>query len=279
MYAIKCDVNDMKTINEIFNGKLLRTVGAVVAMMLTVPAFAATGNGCDKDSNDRINPEIALCSTHVYNIGEIANPNNENDKQLMKNVIALKTTVMTQEMYKQYEYLDATLRRFKTQLEKAVLTTKLQAAGADTSSAGSSSYSGISTSSSSYRNTDSNIKLAGAQNCMTTTTFQNAYSCLSSNIQLVLNAVNGGNNIGEARKQLEIDLAAAATWEVIYGEKGKYSTSDKTTSGLVNCNSLRSTRDSVTKCAQELNVAVARSLDKRQQQQNRQSYMQGQSSN
>jgi len=243
-----------------------------IVAALCSPAFAATGNGCDKDSNDRINPEIALCSTHVYNIGEVENQSPESQKQLMRDTVALKTTVMTQQMYRQYEYLDATLRRFKTQLEKAVLTTKLMAAGADTSSAGSSSYSGVSTGSGSsyYRSTDSNVKLAGAQNCMTTTSFQNAYSCLSSNMQLVLNAVNGGNSVSEARRQLESDLEVATTWGIIYGEKGKYSTQKESVSGLSNCNSLKNTRDSVIKCAQELNVAIAVSSDNRQQKQNTQ---------
>lgn len=264
----------MKNSKKIFDGKLLSAMG--VALVLGVPAFAATtDNGCGKDSNDHINPEIALCSTHVYNVGGVAgddgaiyNFGDESNKQLMRDVVALKTTVMTQQMYKQYEYLDATLKRFKTQLEKAVLTTKLAAAGADTSVAGSSSYSGISTGNSTYRSMDKNIRLAGAQNCMTTTSYQNAYSCLSSNIQLILNAVNGGNSVGEARKQLEVDLGVAATWEIIYGSAGKYSTAKESVSGFTNCNSLRNTRDSVIGCAQELNVAVARSLDNRQQRQN-----------
>lgn len=259
----------MKIQNEIFNGKMLCAIAAICAVLS--PALAATGNGCDKESNDRINPEIALCSTHVYNIGQTQNPASETDKQLMRDVVALKSTVMTQQMYRQYEYLDATLRRFKTQLEKAVLTTKLMAAGADASSVGSSSYSGVSTGNSTYRNVDQNIKLAGAQNCMTTTTFQNAYSCLSSNVQLVLNAVNGGNSVGEARRQLDADLAVAATWGIISGTVGKYSVkSEQNSADLTKCNALKNTRDSVIGCAQEFNVAIARSLDSRQQRQNMQ---------
>lgn len=56
----------------------------------------------------------------------------------MKEIIGLKTTVVSQQMYKQYEYLSATLRRLKTQLEKATLTATLEAAGAkdDDSSSG-----------------------------------------------------------------------------------------------------------------------------------------------
>lgn len=88
------------------------------------------GDGCDSADNNRISPELALCSVHAYNIGEVQNPTGAN-RQLMKDVIALKTTVITQQMNKQYEYMDLMIRRFKTQLEKAVLTTKLQASGAN----------------------------------------------------------------------------------------------------------------------------------------------------
>ena len=43
----------MKNSKKIFDGKLLSAMG--VALVLGVPAFAATDNGCGKDSNDRIN--------------------------------------------------------------------------------------------------------------------------------------------------------------------------------------------------------------------------------
>ncbi len=91
---------------------------------------STTGNGCEDEDNDRIIAELALCSTHAYNIGLDQNPENTSDKQLIKDAVALKTTIMTQQMNKQYEYLESMMRRFKTQLEKAVLTTKLQKAGA-----------------------------------------------------------------------------------------------------------------------------------------------------
>jgi hypothetical protein len=186
----------------------------------------------------------------------------------MKDVVALKTTVMTQQMYKQYEYLESMLKRFRTQLEKAVLTTKLEASGA--APEGSSS-GGLS-----FKSGDANIKLAGAQNCMTTTSFQNAYSCLSANIQLVLNAVNGGNNIGEAKRQLETDLNVATTWQIICKTDKQYGTDTdkegKCTTNLNYCNSLSNNRTSIVQCAQQFNVAVARALDSRQQKQNMQNW-------
>lgn len=99
------------------------------------------GDGCDNEANDRIAPELALCSVHAYNIGQAQNPSGA-DKQLMKDVVALKTTVIAQQMNKQYEYMDSMIRRFKTQLEKAILTTKLQSAGAAPSS-GDGGASGV----------------------------------------------------------------------------------------------------------------------------------------
>lgn len=98
-------------------------------VVVTASRPSSGGDGCDNDANDRIAPELALCSAHAYNIGLSENPSGA-DKQLMKEIIALKTTVIAQQMNKQYEYMDSMIRRFKTQLEKAVLTTKMQAAGA-----------------------------------------------------------------------------------------------------------------------------------------------------
>ena len=71
----------------------------------------------------------------------------------MHEIIAMKTTVISQQMYKQYEYLSATLRRLKTQLEKATLTAKLQAAGAkDDESSSSGLLGGGSSKTSQYTN-------------------------------------------------------------------------------------------------------------------------------
>ena len=200
----------MKTAKSIFNKKLLSALSVVA--LLASPVFAATGNGCDDDKNDRINPEIALCSTHVYNIGFTENQSSESKKQLMRDVVALKSTVMTQQMYNQYEYLEATLKRFKTQLEKAVLTTKLQAAGADTSSAGSSSYSGVSTGSgsSSFRSSDRQIFIAGVNNCNNELTNQKVFECLQANLNTIYNTSNNGQSVtAELRKQMANDYRVA----------------------------------------------------------------------
>lgn len=217
-------------------------VTTVIAAFV-VPAFAAS-DGCDDEKNDRIVAELALCSTHVYNIGDVSNPTNESDKQLMRDVVALKTTVMTQQMKKQYDYLDATLRRFKTQLEKAVLTTKLKAAGASDEEEHTSSSGGA------FKSGDRNIILSGAENCMLKTSTQTGLECIQNNIRLVLNAVSS-NQIGEAKRQLEKDLVFAVSF-------GAAETDTKTgkITKPTQCVNLTARRDAVNNCAYALNIAV-----------------------
>ncbi len=187
---------------------------AVVCGVLSVGGAYAAGDGCDDERNDRITPELALCSVHAYNIGEGSNPTGS-DKQLMKDVVALKTTVITQQMNKQYEYMEAMIRRFKTQLEKAILTTKLQAAGAAPSSSdgdasGGGSYGG--SSSGGVSNGRRNNGLSNAEDCMNTyTSYPDVYQCLLRNIAKIQSAVTAGD-LGSARRQLKLDITTLVNY-------------------------------------------------------------------
>lgn len=107
-------------------------------------------------------------------------------------------------MKAQYDYLDATMRRLKTQLEKAILTTKLQAAGAGTTSDGGTYTSG---------NTgDKNIYLAGTNNCGNMDTTTGVFTCLRRNYDTIYNSSNGGTNITtELRKQLANDISVVVS--------------------------------------------------------------------
>ena len=183
----------MKTLKTIFVGIL----GAWMCM-----GGHAADNGCSKDSNDRISPAIALCSTHVYNIGATENQSDSAAKQYMNDVVALKTTLITQQMYKQYEYLDATIRRLKTQLEKAVLTASLEASGAATSSS-----SGSSAGTSKSRN----IIVSGCEDCLLKLSQSAALDCLQSNLMYIRTAASSGN-VGNAGRQLQRDVEAYNTW-------------------------------------------------------------------
>lgn len=182
-----------------------RCLCVVLALGVTMPGWGASSNGCDNDNNDKIVPELALCSTHAYNIltGDShsgANPS-EADRGLMRDVIAMKTTVMTQQMYKQYEYLDAMIRRLKTQLEKAVLSTKLQAAGA---SAGKDSGD-------SFKSDDRSVYIAGASNCLNEYQDEQILKCYEKNLTTIVNSSGNGNNpTTEMKKQLANDYKMLA---------------------------------------------------------------------
>lgn len=174
---------------------------------VTVVGRYTGGDGCDKEENDRISPTLALCSVHAYNIGQNTNPAGA-DKQLMKEVVALKTTVIAQQMNKQYDYMEAMIRRFRTQLEKAVLTTKLQAAGATSATGDTDSGGG----SYGYGSNSGGVRpqqgLANAEDCMGTATASAAVmQCLLRNIAKIQSAVTSGD-IGAARRQLATDRSA-----------------------------------------------------------------------
>lgn len=179
----------MKRLKNIFYGLL-------VALVVCVPAYA--DNGCENDDNDAIVAELALCSTHAYNIGETENPTGA-DKELMRDVIAMKTTLITQQMYRQYEQMESMLRRLKTQLEKAVLTTGLEAKGA--------SSSGSSSSSSSFKSDDRNIHMAGVKNCLNYYQDSELLKCYEDNLNMIVNMSGNGDNVSsELKKQLVQDF-------------------------------------------------------------------------
>ena len=180
--------------------KMLKNIlaGLCVALVIWTPAVA--DNGCDSDDNDAIVAELALCSTHAYNIGETKNPSGA-DKELMRDVIAMKTTLITQQMYRQYEQMESMLRRLKTQLEKAVLTTGLQAKGASSSSSSSSSGG------SSFKSDDRNIHIYGAKNCNEELLPTDVMKCLNNNMNTISNATGNADDVSlEAAKQLANDF-------------------------------------------------------------------------
>ena len=234
--------------------KMTRKVAvvALASLCFVGTVYAADDNGCDDSDNNYITPELALCSTHVYNIGLTQNSDNEANKQIMRDVVALKSTVMMQQMYKQYEYLEATLSRLKTQLEREILTTKLEAAGALPSSSSGSASSA---------STDRNVVLIGAENCLLKTSTSDGLACIQSNIRIVLQAVSAGN-IGEAYRQLQKDLSFAEAFGVtgVKSENGVYT-------APANCADLKATRDKVNNCAYALNIAVMTKIEEQQNQQ------------
>lgn len=215
----------------------------ILPLMLGVvmfPSMVVADNGCENEDNDAVVPALALCSTHAYNIGEIHNPKEASGKQLMDSVIAMKTTVITQQLYKQYQQLESMLSRFKTQLEKAVLTSTMEAAGAKSDDDDNGSY----------RSNDKYIVLSGASNCLQVWSNGKdaALDCLGRNIQAVIMAINAGNAT-DARKQLIQDI------------NGMVSIVDKDLLvGRENCTNIKEGKEKnkqkVLDCAYELNGKI-----------------------
>lgn len=197
-----------------------------------------------------INPTLALCSVHAYNIGLPENPETEDQRSKMRDVIALKTTLMTQQVNKQYEYLESMIRRFKTQLEKAILETRLEKSGASTGNSGNST---------SLKNNDKYIVLAGTQNCMKMSTVDASLSCLQSNVRIAMDAVSAGN-VRDAAKQLEKDLESATTMGVT------------TTKEPICANLNPSVKQTVSDCAIKLNYALMSYIDTRTRGNNKNSF-------
>ena len=162
---------------------------------------SAGSMGCDVEDNEFIAPDLALCTVHAYNGGWTTNPTNETTRAYMREIIALKTTFMTQQMNKQYEYLESMIRRFKTQLEKAILTTRLQKAGAG-------QYQGLEGGSSYSSNKgDRNIYLSGVNNCNKELSPADVVSCLNTNLDTISNSTDYGNKpTTEAKKQFVNDI-------------------------------------------------------------------------
>lgn len=251
----------MMKVKEFLQRALFTTV-LVLGCGATFMARAADDYGCNDPNNDRITPMLALCSTHAYNIGFLENPSTAADQQAMRDVVALKTTVITQQMYKQYEYLDATIRRLKTQLEREILTTKLEAAGATPASS--------STSGSAANASDMNIYLAGTTNCNNMATTAEVYTCLRNNYNLIYNMSNGGTNLTiELRRQLAND------YNVMKQNAGGVS-GMSVQAVTVNGNNLDCTaynnlnnRDKFQACLNALNTGIRNATNLLQQQQQR----------
>lgn len=232
-----------------------------------VNANASKWENASVDDCSYINPVFAICDTHPFNIDVSANGWAEggssvtgyNERQSeMNRIIGLKITVISQQMYKQYEYLNATLHRLKTQLQKAVLTSNLEAAGAK-SETGSSSGGLVGGKS----DTDKEIVLAGAENCWNSSTPKNAYACIQTNLNLIKS--NASTNKQKAAKQLHNTVSVAKQWGVEAPCTQEKKENDVTICAKTACTEYESTSYSsntqnITNCANSLSIAVAKKV-------------------
>lgn len=203
-----------------------------------------------------IDPMYAICDTHPYNANiKAKNYTGENaqldttEQEQMNEIIGLKITVISQQMYKQYEYLRATLQRLKIQLEKSVLAANLEAAGGKSDSSSSSGLLGANS------NKDKTVVLAGAINCSYQVDFDRFVDCISGNVQNVIRAADGSDR-KNACLQLQYDLDAANTRLVAEQENSKwtqcyvYISNGTTVNTGKTC--ANNDRDIIKKCANEI---------------------------
>ena len=159
------------------------------------------GNMSSKKDDDcpYISGTYAICDTHPFNAGKyiLDDVVGKTEAQAeMRDMIALKITVISQQMYKQYEYLNATLKRLQIQLEKSVLTSNLEAAGAQSEDGSSSSGRGL---------VGGSSKNSQYENC-SGKDLQGTLYCLRQNYSALSGQINNKKCNTNEKKQLNKDL-------------------------------------------------------------------------
>lgn len=185
--------------------------------LCNAPLFAVD-DGCASPDNDYINQAYALCSTHAYNIGYGQNPSGA-EREAMNTIIALKTTVITQQLYKQYEQMESMLNRFKTQLKKAVYKTDFEVAAGG----GGDDDSGDDVASNAVVQLD-------LQNCSRVATDQDAVDCYQNNLAEIDGAYQGNKNKSTRKMRDEL--------EKLIGEVGNLMVGKEKCTQIQNCKSI-----------------------------------------
>ena len=223
------------------------------------------------------NPAFGLCSTHSHNIGATDSTTNlpvnltkSEEVAQMNDVIALKSTVIAQQLKEQYDALNAIIKRFKTQLEKAVLTSKIEVITGNAASGNSGGGS------SSASVTTGGAVIAGASDCQTYSGSANIGSCLMTNSQIIVNTAN--SDTGSAKKQLANDLYVASMYSLcpVTGDSTKLccsqvkipdDASDTAKAIVQKVNGLN--KNQIISCAQTMRAKISTSLEDKQRQNNR----------
>jgi len=154
-------------------------------------------DSCEDEENSYINPIYALCSVHGYNSGNLTNDafsSSSAAKSEMKEIVGLKTTVIAQQMYKQYTSLESMIKRLKIMLEKATLKASLQVASGTSGGGTSGGIDGESESSADVT----------FENCEARTA-QSAVDCVRSNYSAMKPMIDKNKITVNIRKQLYSD--------------------------------------------------------------------------
>ncbi len=142
-----------------------------------------------------VDPVFALCDTHAWNAGIEKNDSitTSEEREKMNEIIALKTTVIAQQMYKQYATLEQMIKQLKIMLEKEVLKTSVQVAGGTSSG------------------TDTTDKVE-FENCGIKTDETELINCLRANLAKYEPFVTKGNTRNDVRKAMTRDAKLFVNW-------------------------------------------------------------------
>lgn len=248
--------------------KIFNVVFGMLICLAPVGAHAAGDFECGY-----FNPAFGLCSTHSHNIGAMddktnlpVNPTKSEETAQMNDVIALKSTVIAQQLKEQYDALNAVIKRFKTQLEKAVLTSKIEVL---TGNSASGNTGGGASASGSY-SSSGGVVIAGASDCMTYSGSSNVGSCLMTNSAIIVNAAN--SDTSAAKKQLANDLYVADMYGLCHvtgndkdlccPQVQVKSSTDKAISDKVS----GLNKNQIISCAQKMRAKISTNLEDKQSQ-------------
>lgn len=223
---------DMKT--KLQTAVLSRSVSGKKDTPLCVSKIAE-GTEVKEEDCAYINPLYAICNTHFFNAGyadvETAKTKDAEQEAVSadftsetKEIIGLKVTAISQQMYKQYEYIKATLRRIQIQLEKAVLAANLEAAGAESEDGGSSSSGGLARGSSK----NSNYKNCSGKNG------QETLYCLRENYSALQDQVKNCKKATKEQLYKDVKILNSMLKSKVDSGDTKYCGSD-TTKAASNC--------------------------------------------
>lgn len=156
---------------------------------------------CDKKCTEEsayVSPAYAICDVHVYNAGITTNGDlkTSKDKAEVEEYIKLKTTVIAQQMYKQYTMLESMITRLKMLLEKATLKASLQVAGGSSSSDDDSDSSNT----------------VSFENCGIKSDALDVVNCLRANYAKYDEFVEKGRRVTYVRQAMEKDCKALEIW-------------------------------------------------------------------
>jgi len=233
----------------------MKKLFVIFLLLIVSPAFATSQDSLfvrtTREGDVVVQPYAALCTIHAYNVGRTQNPEaGEADARAeMEQVVALKTTLITKEMKKQYDFLETTMRRLETQLQKAVLVSKIEAAGgAPSSSSGSGGGGG-----GSY---NSSRGVGGAEDCRSRGATKEVMICIQKNVGLASAALSKSPS-GNIKYQLDEDVKTFLLYSKLTGEAGAAVTKEINTK----CANMNVNRADLQNCINIMNVGIVRNLE------------------